>query len=428
MNYAQTIDFLYGQLPMFHRIGKAAYKADLNNTIALCDHIGNPQRDLKCIHIAGTNGKGSTSHMLSAIFQSLGLKTGLYTSPHLKDFRERIKINGQMIPEEAVTGFVEKNLEFIEELKPSFFELTVAMCFDYFAAEKIDIAIIETGLGGRLDSTNIITPLLSVITNISYDHTDLLGNTLQAIAAEKAGIIKLKVPVIIGETHIETADVFIEKAKQETAKIVFADQVYEARNTSNNNNYMHCDIYSEGKLLFEKLQCDLTGIYQQKNICTVIAATEEIKKLGYTPEEKVIRNGLANVKNLSGLMGRWQVLSDHPLTICDTGHNRDGMAMVMKQLNALPYKKLHIVFGMVNDKDPATVLELLPKDAEYYFCKAGIPRALDPLKLQKQAGNYGLNGDNFSTVAEAYKAAQNKADANDVIFIGGSTFVVAEVL
>jgi dihydrofolate synthase / folylpolyglutamate synthase len=431
MTYQQTLDYLFSQLPMFQRIGAAAYKADLNNTIAICNLLNNPENKFRSIHIAGTNGKGSTSHMLASVLQSAGLKVGLYTSPHLKDFRERIKINGKMIPEQNVIDFVEQYKTDFEKIQPSFFEMTVGLAFDYFAQEKVDIAVVEVGLGGRLDSTNVITPLVSVITNISFDHTALLGNTLEKIAVEKAGIIKDKVPVVIGETQTETANVFIEKAKQHHSKIVFADQVYSAKNiqqVKKETLYLSMDIEKKDQLFFENLEIELLGFYQKKNVATVLAAIDELNKKGLSLSESDIRTGIKNVIKNTGLLGRWQVLSQAPLTIADTGHNEAGIKEVMNQISNTPHKQLHFVLGMVNDKDISTVLSLLPKEAQYYFCKAKIPRALEATELANQAEVLGLRGSVYNSVNEALIAAKTNADANDLVFIGGSTFTVAEVV
>ncbi|MCL2414366.1 MAG: bifunctional folylpolyglutamate synthase/dihydrofolate synthase [Bacteroidales bacterium] len=409
-SYQSTLDYLFSQLPMYQRIGAVAYKANLDNTIKLLAELNNPETKFKSIHVAGTNGKGSTSHMLASIFQTAGYKTGLYTSPHLKDFRERIKINGECIPEENVVDFVEKNRIFFEEIKPSFFEMTVALAFDYFAKEQVDIAIIEVGMGGRLDSTNVITPLLSVITNIGMDHMQFLGNTIEKIAAEKAGIIKPETPVIIGETNEKTAPVFLEIAKQNHSEITFAD------------------VETQCIASLQNVDCDLQGIYQQKNIQTALATIFSVKNQFPNLSEKAIREGLANVVKNTGLLGRWQIISEKPLIICDTGHNEDGIKQVLLQLSQTPHRRLHMVFGVVNDKDVTTILSLLPKNAIYYFCKPNLPRALNESDLQQQAQEFGLQGDTFPTVAEALKTAKKSAHSDDLIFIGGSTFVVAEVV
>lgn len=408
MTYQETLDYLFTKLPYFTRDGKAALKPNLKNTILLCEAIGNPHLKFKSIHIAGTNGKGSTSNMLSAILQLQGYKTGLYTSPHLKDFRERIRVNGEMVSESFVIEFTEKISPHIETIQPSFFEITVAMCFDYFAQQEIDYAIIETGLGGRLDSTNIIHPILSIITNIGYDHTDLLGDTLAKIAFEKAGIIKKNVPVVIGETQSETTSVFTEKAQLESAPIYFADQ---------NPNYYNTEI-----------ETDLIGIYQQKNILTVMQAVEVLQKNGVVIEPFTAARALRQVKQLTGFKGRWEILQNHPKIIADTGHNEHGLRYVFEQLGKETYNQLHMVFGMVSDKDRSKILDLLPKDAHYYFCKPNLPRGLDPEILKAECASKGIIGNTYSSVNDALNAAKLVAINDDLIFIGGSTFVVAEIL
>jgi dihydrofolate synthase/folylpolyglutamate synthase len=429
MTYTETLDYLFSRLPMFTRIGAAAFKKDLTNTLALCKVLNQPQHQFTSIHIAGTNGKGSTSHMLASVLQQAGYKVGLYTSPHLKDFRERIRINGVMIPEQTVIDFVKQYQEVFDTIEPSFFEWTVALCFDYFAKEQVDIAIIETGLGGRLDSTNVITPIVSVITNIGWDHMDMLGDTLPLIAAEKAGIIKPRVPLVIGEYHPETADVFTQKANDEHSPIVFAQDMVTLQSYHHTNHTSICDVYVQGKPWLPQLECDLPGTYQQFNIPTVLATILQIQQTGlYTLTDEQIRLGILNVKTNTGLMGRWQVLTETPLTICDTGHNVNGIQYIVEQLNTLSYQRLHLVIGMVKDKDITKILSLLPKHAEYYFCNANIPRALPANELATAANQMGLNGQAYGSVANALKAAQAVAQHNDVIFIGGSTFVVAEVV
>jgi len=429
MNYQQTLDYMYSQLPMFQRIGSAAYKDNLDNTIAICKLLNNPENKFKSIHVAGTNGKGSTSHMLASILQSAGYRVGLYTSPHLKDFRERIKINGELIPESYVIDFVSTYKTDFEKIQPSFFEMTVGLAFDYFANSNIDIAVVEVGLGGRLDSTNVITPELSIITNISYDHTALLGNTLEKIATEKAGIIKKEIPVVIGETHPETKTVFETKAKD--SSITFADQLFAAKNIRQVNSlttFLEMDIFKNEELYLEKLQSELLGEYQQKNIPTVLTAIELLTKKGFSITEQHIRNGIKTAVQQTGLLGRWQILSTAPLTIADTGHNEAGIKEVLNQIQSTPHHQLHFVIGMVNDKDITTILKMLPKNAIYYFCKAAIPRALAAKELADQANSIGLEGSIFNTVKEALTAAQNAAKQNDLVFVGGSTFTVAEVV
>ncbi len=430
MNYQQALDYMYSQLPMFQRTGPAAYKPDLGNTIAICNLLKNPQNTFISIHVAGTNGKGSTSHMLASIFQEAGYKTGLYTSPHLKDFRERIKINGQMISQDYVAEFVSKYHSDFDKIKPSFFEMTVGLAFDYFSHEKVDIAIIEVGLGGRLDSTNVITPILSVITNISFDHMNLLGDTLPKIASEKAGIIKKKIPVVIGETDNQTQEVFIQKAKQEESEIYFADKNFSIKNCSDYNplqNYFTADIYKKNKLIYPKIQCGLNGEYQYKNVLTVLQSIEILKEK-FNISVKHIRNGILNIVKNTGLLGRWQVLNNSPLAICDTGHNEAGINYVLNQIKKIPHEKLHFVIGMVNDKEVDKILEMLPLNAEYYFCKANIPRALSANELYDKAIVKGLKGKICKTVKDAYKEALINAQSHDLVFVGGSTFVVAEVV
>jgi dihydrofolate synthase/folylpolyglutamate synthase len=432
MSYNETLDYLYQQLPMFHRIGAAAYKANLDNTHAILDVLHHPEKFLekKSVHIAGTNGKGSTSHMLAAILQTAGFKTGLYTSPHLKDFRERIRINGKMISENAVIRFVENRKEEFEKIQPSFFEWTVGCAFDFFASEKVDVAIIETGLGGRLDSTNVITPALSVITNISWDHMQLLGDSLEKIAAEKAGIIKKDIPVVIGETQETVKNIFIQKAQETEATIVFADDQLTLTMDSEEkqSSFFTVNIFQNNKLIFSKLQLDLTGTYQLKNILTVIQSVQQLRTKGFKISDEHVYTALRNVKGLTGLMGRWQTLSENPLTICDVGHNEDGMQYVTEQISETKYNHLHFVLGVVSDKDISGILKLLPKNATYYFCKAAIPRAMPADELQEQAVAFQLHGETYDSVQAAFHAAQSKAQKDDLIFIGGSTFVVAEVL
>jgi dihydrofolate synthase / folylpolyglutamate synthase len=413
MNYRETLVYLFAQLPMFHRIGAAAYRADLSNTTALCSLLNNPEKKFRSIHIAGTNGKGSTSHMIASVLQSAGFKTGLYTSPHLKDFRERIRVNGKKIPKSYVIKFVKQHRKAFEPIQPSFFEYTAVMAFQYFADEKVDIAVIETGMGGRLDSTNVITPLVSVITNISKDHTAFLGDTLPAIAAEKAGIIKPRVPVVIGESQSEVEDVFIAKAKERKAPIIFADQNYSPQ------------ALTTGGL---SLNCPLKGSYQEKNIITSYQAIRLLINKGFHISDEYIRHGFRNVIKQTGLQGRWQIIGKKPKTICDVGHNEAGIRYILQQLEKEKYEKLHWVFGLVNDKDANGILKLLPSSAVYYFCKANIPRGLDASELRNKAKAFGLNGNIYSSVKDAYQSACKSAGDHDLVFIGGSTFIVAEVL
>jgi dihydrofolate synthase/folylpolyglutamate synthase len=429
MNYQETIQWLFSQLPMFQRVGSQAFKKDLGNITALCEHLEQPQNQFKSIHLAGTNGKGSTAHILSAILQTAGYKVGLYTSPHYRDFRERIKINGKYISEQKVIDFVANNKSAFQEIKPSFFEMTVAMAFDYFHKEAVDIAIIETGLGGRLDSTNVITPLLSIITNIGMDHEAMLGDTLTLIAGEKAGIIKANVPVIIGESHPETAPVFVDKAAKEAAPILFVDKVTEAQLIERNIQKASYTISSKSyNLDFENLLFDLTGSYQIHNLKTALLATAFLQKENFVITPAQIRTACADVQGISTLLGRWQVLSESPLTICDSGHNGHGLQYTIDALEELNKEQIHFVFGTVNDKDLSKVFPLLPKEAIYYFCKANIPRGLDATALQEAAKEQGLNGSAYASVREAFEMAQAKAGNNDCVFVGGSIFVVGEVL
>jgi len=424
MNYKETLAWLFSQLPMYQREGKAAYKANLDNTLQLDAHFNAPHRQFKTIHVAGTNGKGSVSHMLASVLQEAGYKTGLYTSPHLKDFRERIKINGEMISEQYVIDFVAANQSFFAQVKPSFFEMTVAMAFQYFADQHVDIAVIEVGLGGRLDSTNIITPLVSVITNISFDHMALLGDTLEKIAREKAGIIKANVPAIVGTKDTATAFVFQEQAASCHTSLQFASENWQVeRNPNNTYHLRHVSGWE-----FSDLHPDLKGLYQRKNIPTVLETLLSLQKSGLTLSTANIRNGIARTVQNTGLLGRWQELNQHPYTVCDTGHNIDGITEIVAQLATCHYRKLHFVMGMVNDKDADSVLHILPKEAVYYFCKASIPRALDEQQLAQKARQQGLHGTTYPTVAAAYQAARQAACPEDMIYIGGSTFVVAEVL
>lgn len=413
---------------MFTRIGAVAFKKDLTNTLALCDVLQQPQQTFKSIHIAGTNGKGSTSHMLASVLQEAGYKTGLYTSPHLKDFRERIRINGHLIPEQFVVDFVEKYKSHFDSIQPSFFEWTVALCFHYFSVEGVDVAIIETGLGGRLDSTNVITPELSVITNIGWDHTDMLGDTYAKIASEKAGIIKQGVPVVIGEYHEETLPVFESKAREANSRLVKAFAAVTLRNITHQHGFLCCDVYVDGLLFIRDLKCDLQGIYQEHNIRTVVAALVSLTKQGYVISEQHILAGLLRVTANTGLMGRWQVLQQQPLMVADTGHNVNGIEYVLKQIAQQTFNRLHMVIGMVKDKDISKVLALLPRQAAYYFTQAAIPRALPAEELAAMAAAHALEGSVYDDVISAREAALQQASPDDMIFIGGSTFIVAEAL
>jgi dihydrofolate synthase/folylpolyglutamate synthase len=402
MKYQEVLQWMFAQLPMFQRVGESAFKKDLTNTLAFSKELGFPETKFKSIHVGGTNGKGSTSHMLASILQEAGYKVGLYTSPHLKSFTERIRINGKEISKRKVTEFINKNKDFLETQQLSFFEMTVGMAFDYFANEKVDIAIIEVGLGGRLDSTNIITPLVSVITNIGYDHMQFLGETLPEIAGEKAGIIKEQIPVIIGEYQEEVAQVFLSKAATMNTTINFA--------SDDNTDYTS----------------DLLGDYQKSNTKTAVTA---IKKLqGFYITDKNIKDGLQNVVQNTKLKGRWQILQQNPTVICDTAHNKEGLQIVLKQLTRQKYAKLHIVLGVVSDKKVADIFPFFPTDARYYFCKPNIPRGLSEVVLQQQAAEFGLLGDTFSSVKKALNKALKSANQQDIIYVGGSTFVVAEIV
>ena len=422
---------MLAQLPMFHRIGAAAYKADLGNTLELCELTNYPYRFYPTVHIAGTNGKGSVSHFLSSILQEGGKKVGLYTSPHLHDFRERIKVNGEMITEAYVIDFVEKYKADFDRIAPSFFEMNVALAFSYFADEKVDIAIIETGMGGRLDSTNVINPLVSVITNIGYDHTQFLGDTLAKIAFEKAGIIKPQVPVVIGQSHIETKPVFRRKAAEMFSEIYFADEyisLQDVRYTLEAQPSLSAKVMADQKQYIDRLDSPLAGSYQPFNIITTIQTARILEEMGWPTQPEIVKKGIEKVINNTGFSGRWQMLNRTPLTICDIGHNVDGIKEVVKQINLTPHHQLHFVFGVVSDKDIAGMLELLPKEAIYYFCKADLPRALNAHMLKEKAATFGLTGEAYNSVAKAKEAAIHNAEVNDMVFIGGSAFVVAEVV
>ena len=430
-SYPEVLRSLYSQLPMFQRTGPAAYKNNLDNTVRLDALYGFPHRSFKTIHVAGTNGKGSVSHMLASVLQEAGYKTGLYTSPHLKDFRERIRVNGEMIPEDAVVRFMETyfSLNETEKLEPSFFELTVSMAFDYFKDRLVDVAVIEVGLGGRLDSTNIITPEVSVITNISFDHQSLLGNTLPLIAAEKAGILKKGVPGVIGETGEETSPVFKQFARQVQTRIAFADQEYHTDYSMlTTGGKQSLNIRRKEELVYPGLELDLLGIYQRHNVPTVLKTIDVLNEKGWQITEEHIRAGLLNTIRNTGLMGRWQILGHNPLLICDTGHNKAGIQLVVEQIHQTAWKALHLVIGMVSDKDQDEVLALLPANARYYFTRADIPRATQPEELAAKAEKFGLKGDCYPTVRQALSAALANAGENDLVFVGGSNFVVAEIL
>lgn len=424
--YKEVLDKMFKSLPMFQRIGAAAYKANLKTTLALMEELKHPYENFKTIHIAGTNGKGSTSHMIASVLQSAGYKTGLYTSPHLKDFRERIKINGEPITKEMVINFYETHEKFLTKKKASFFEMTVGMAFDYFSNEKVDVAIIEVGMGGRLDSTNVITPELSIITNISSDHTQFLGSTLSKIAEEKAGIIKNNVPIVIGESQVKTMNIFIRAAKEHNARITFADWVFNMTYVSN-DNLLCGDIYKNGLIYLKALCCDLRGeTYQTKNMITAICALDILNDK-FNIWENAIKNGFSNIVENTGLRGRWQCLDKNPLIYCDIAHNEDGVNMILKQINKTNHKNLHIVWGMVGDKDIENILNLLPRSAQYYFCSPNSERALNVDDLQKAAAKKNLNGNTYKSIKSALNAAKENANEDDLIFIGGSTFVVAEI-
>lgn len=428
MNYTETLNYLFSKLPMFHRIGAAAYKDNLDNSIALDNILGHPHKSFKSIHIAGTNGKGSTSNMLAAVLQQQGYKTGLFTSPHLKDFRERIRVNGKMIPKKYVSDFVQQYMNEFDVVQPSFFEWTVVLAFDFFRHSKVDVAVIETGLGGRLDSTNIIQPQLSVITNIGWDHVNLLGDTLEKIAVEKAGIIKENIPVLIGETTIQTKNVFLKKAIENSAPIYFASNQCKVELKKQHLEYLIVDTQSKNGEVYKNLKLSLAGEYQLKNVATVLSAIELLKDSCFVIEKKNVKKALTDIQQLTGFRGRWQVLGTKPLIIADTGHNVDGIKTVIRQICKISFKRLHIVIGMVNDKDIMPVLKLLPKHATYYFCNAKIPRAMPAKELKNKAIEVGLNGQIYTSVKQALLSAKKAAVAQDLIFVGGSTFTVAEVL
>lgn len=425
MTYQETLHYLFTRLPMFSRIGAAAFKKDLTNTIRLCEALGDPQKKFRTIHIAGTNGKGSTSHMLAAILQTAGYKTGLYTSPHLKDFRERIKINGQVCPEDFVVDFTERIQPLIHEIEPSFFEITVAMAFDHFARQGVDVAVIEVGLGGRFDSTNIITPELSVITNIGWDHMNLLGDTLEKIAAEKAGIIKKGIPAVIGEVIPETRPVFDSYAAH--TPIVYAQEKRWMAGWDYDHHLLKVEVVDKATSAHHHYQLDLPGIYQTKNLLTVLEAAHQLHLQGWRTDTATIQKALQHVKKLTGLHGRWELIQNNPAVILDVGHNVDGMKQISRQLELTDYDHLHIVTGMVKDKDVDAVLALLPQDASYYFTQAQIPRALDAVSLQQKAAGHLLIGNTYRNVNEALQHALSHAHKNDLVLVCGSVFLVGEV-
>ncbi|OUJ74719.1 bifunctional folylpolyglutamate synthase/dihydrofolate synthase [Hymenobacter crusticola] len=430
MNYAETLAYLYQQLPMFQRVGAAGFKPGLANTEALAEAMGHPERKFRAVHVAGTNGKGSSSNLLAAVLQAAGYRVGLYTSPHLREFTERIKIDGQDLAPDYLVQWVAKWRPLFEQVQPSFFEMCVALAYSYFAEQQVDIAIVEVGLGGRLDSTNIITPLVSLITNISFDHQALLGNTLPEIAAEKAGIIKPGVPVVVSQRQEEVVAVFEQKARAERAPLVFADVLYhaeEAMPTRPDVAMQRLRITRLGVPSLEDVDLGLVGDYQRLNLPGVLAVIDELRRQGFQLPEAAVRVGLRDVRRLTGFRGRWTILGRRPLVVCDTGHNEAGLRFVTAQLSRIPRQRLHFVLGVVNDKDVSKMLTLLPTDAIYYFCQADIPRALPALELAKQAGAVGLHGDVHGPVPAAVRAAREAAGPDDVVFIGGSTFVVAEV-
>jgi dihydrofolate synthase/folylpolyglutamate synthase len=431
MNYKQTLDYLYAQLPMYHRVGASAYKANLDNTLSLCNLAGNPQDSFKAVHITGTNGKGSVSHMLASVLQAAGYRTGLYTSPHLRDFRERIRVDGKMIQRSYVTSFIRKFRNDYEKFQPSFFELTVGMAFSYFRDMQVDIAVVEVGLGGRLDSTNIIIPELSVITNVSLDHMQFLGDTCEKIAIEKAGIIKPGIPVVIGETQEDIRHVYLNKATECESHILFADQQFHvepSKISEISDKTKHLTLYNADHEKLMKIELPLKGNYQHKNVVTVMGAVVMLRVAGFQISDKIFRQGLKGVIRNTGFMGRWQILGKRRNVICDTGHNEGGIREVVKQLSEISYRRLHFVFGTVNDKSLEKILTLLPSSARYYFCRPDIPRGLDAGLLQTHAREFGLQGEVYPSVGSAFKSALGNAHEDDLVFVGGSNFVVAEVI
>ncbi|MBR3488328.1 MAG: bifunctional folylpolyglutamate synthase/dihydrofolate synthase [Bacteroidales bacterium] len=439
MTYQQTLEYLFNSLPMYHRIGQAAYKADITNTVQLMAHLGNPEKKFRSIHVAGTNGKGSVSHMLASVLMQAGYKVGLYTSPHLVDFRERIRINGQMIPQELVTHFVEQHRDYMQTLQLSFFEMTVGLAFDYFASEQVDVAVVEVGMGGRLDSTNVITPDLCIITNIGFDHTQFLGDTLSKIAAEKAGIIKQRVPVVIGETHPETKPVFEQRAAEMQAPIYFADDHYRiipidepspSSDTLAFPNLKFSILNSQFSTFNSQFTCPLTGSYQLKNLATLFQALELLPTVGYNIAEQHVRDGIARVVEDTGLHGRWEKMDEKPLTICETAHNADGVAAMLHKLSEIPYSHLHIIYGCVNDKDFRSILRMLPHErTTYYYSQPSVPRALPVGQLAAAATELGMRGESFPQVADAITAARSQADPlHDLVLVTGSIFLVADAV
>lgn len=427
MNYQQTIDYLFSRLPMFSRIGAAAFKKDLTNTLKLCSFLDDPHKKFKSIHIAGTNGKGSVSHMLATILQTAGYKTGLYTSPHLKDFRERIRVDGEMVSEKFVIDFTERIKPMIEEIEPSFFEITVAMAFEYFAEQKVDIAVIEVGLGGRFDSTNVITPELSVITNIGWDHMNILGESLERIAFEKAGIIKPGVPVVVGETLDETKTVFESIAKEKNAPLTIASQKRQVADWEQEDHELIVQVSQEHKTDHEVYHLDLTGIYQIKNLLTVLETCSQLQQKGWRINDEVINKALRHVKKMTGLHGRWEIIHQSPLVVLDVAHNIDGIQQLVEQIEITDHHDVHIIVGMVKDKEVEKILSFLPKEATYYFTKAQIPRAMPENELAEKANHSGLNGSSFPEVNKALHSAMEHAHKDDLILVCGSVFLVGEV-
>lgn len=427
MNYQETVEYLMNRLPMFSRVGSAAFKKDLTNTLKLCSYLGDPQKKFKSIHVAGTNGKGSVSHMLAAILQTAGYKTGLYTSPHLKDLRERIKVSGKMVEEKFVIDFTDRIQSLTEEIEPSFFEITVAMAFEYFAEQKVDVAVIEVGLGGRFDSTNVITPELSVITNIGWDHMNMLGDSLDKIAFEKAGIIKENIPAVVGEVLPETKDIFIQKAKEKNAPLSIASQRRQATNWHWERQELVVEVSEQHKTDHQIYHLDLPGIYQVKNLLTVLEACSQLRQLGWNTGEENIQKALPGVKKITGLHGRWEIIHHKPDVVLDVAHNVDGIKQIAEQIEVTDYRQLHLIIGMVKDKEVEKVISLLPREADYYFTKAHIPRALPEDQLALKAKAIELQGETFPDVNIALQAALAKAHKDDLILICGSVFLVGEV-
>ncbi|MCH7409829.1 bifunctional folylpolyglutamate synthase/dihydrofolate synthase [Belliella sp. DSM 111904] len=424
MNYTQTLDYLFNALPMFQRVGATAFKKDLSNTLALCKHLGEPHQKFKTIHVAGTNGKGSSSHALCSVLMQAGYKVGLYTSPHLKSFTERVKINGIEIPEDEVVQFVNENKGFLDDLKPSFFEMTVGLAFWYFAKIQVDVAVVEVGMGGRLDSTNVIQPEVCLITNIGYDHMQYLGDTLEAIAGEKAGIIKQNTPIVISQRQADTTHVFNEVAKTKQAPIFFAEEFFQIYKVSDRSSGVYRVVQGQESFVIEM---DLKGNYQQKNLAGVLKTLAILGKLGFSISHNHLQAGLENIVKNTGLKGRWQLLNESPTVLCDTGHNEDGINYILNQLKEYSYEKLWMVLGMVNDKDLHKVLSILPKDANYVFVAAKIPRAMSALALLELGREHGLEGISMDDVNDGLAYAKKNASKDDLIFVGGSTFVVAEI-